>query len=239
MKKCVTYLLLFVGLFLGPRAGAQEQDSLVSKSASTDPLSLDCPDLVPTEKHRLPFIIAKTNLLFDAATLINVGVEVPVGRKWSVSGDYYFPWWKSVSRNITIRSIAGVVEGRRWLGDRAELPTMEGFYAGVYVGAGYYDFQLGGDGIQGEFFLMGGVSGGYVHEIGKNLRLEYNLGLGYLRTNYREYSPVSTAEYGDIKAREYPWPERRQTWLGPTKVQVSLQWLINTCKCSRKKGGKR
>jgi len=169
----------------------------------------------------------KTNLLFDVATLINIGVEVPIGNRWSVVGEYYFPWWKIASKNITIQCIAGMVEGRFWFGKRETMQRLTGFHAGVYAGAGYYDFQLGGDGIQGELFLLGGLSGGYSHTIGKYLRLDYSLGVGYLRTDYRPYKPATSSEYGDIKARIYPWSQRRQTWIGPTQAQVSLVWMLD------------
>lgn len=181
---------------------------------------------VLSERSRYMFGI-RTNLLLDAVTALNIGVEVPVGQRYSIAADYYFPWWKIPSSNLTMECQAALLEGRYWFGNRDNRDVMTGLSAGVYIGAGLYDFQFGGDGIQGEFFLMGGVDATYAHIIGRNLRLEYSLGFGYLQTDYREYSPVKGTEYGDIKVRKYPWTERRQRWFGPTKAQVSLVWMID------------
>lgn len=169
-------------------------------------------------------IALKTNVLFDAASALNIGVEMPIGDRVSVVANYYFPWWQIQSKDITIECIAGTLEGKWWFGDRSRLGLLEGFNAGIYTGAGYYDLQWG-NGLQGEFFIMGGASAGYAHEIARNLHLEYNLGVGYLKTDYRPYSPVSNTEFGDIKVRKYPWSVRRQIWLGPTKLEVSLVWM--------------
>lgn len=199
-----------------------KEESIIEQSAKEEPASV-----LPYEhswKVNPKNIALKTNVLFDAASALNIGVEMPIGDRVSVVANYYFPWWQIQSKDITIECIAGTLEGKWWFGDRSRLGLLEGFNAGIYTGAGYYDLQWG-NGLQGEFFIMGGVSAGYAHEIARNLHLEYNLGVGYLKTDYRPYSPVSNTEFGDIKVRKYPWSVRRQIWLGPTKLEVSLVWM--------------
>ena len=65
-----------------------------------------------------------------------------------------------------------------------------------------------------------GVSYGYAHSIARNLRLEYNIGIGMLRTDYRHY-------HSRDNHRTLLWQENGEyTWLGPTKLKISLVWLI-------------
>ncbi|MGN1263189.1 MAG: DUF3575 domain-containing protein, partial [Prevotella sp.] len=181
-----------------------------------------------------PLCAIKTNMLADAATLVNIGLEMPLGERYSIAGMFYFPWWRNSSKDITIQMIGGTIEGRCWLGNRKDKKPLTGFFAGLYGGAGYFDFQLGslsnGEGVQGDFYVMGGISAGYAHCIGKNLRLEYSMGAGYLRSDYREYNSVKGTKYGDIKAVEYPWEKKRISGFLPSKLEVSLVWLLHSRK---------
>lgn len=187
---------------------------------------------------RKPLLAIKTNLLLDAATVVNLGIEIPLGERYSVSGEFCFPWWRDSDRDITVQMLGGTVEGRYWLGDRAGKSPLTGFYAGVYGGGGYFDFQLGrlsdGDGVQGDSYITGGISAGYAHTIGRSMRMEYTLGVGFLTCDYRKYVSVKETKYGDIKVTEYPWEEKRFSGFLPTKASVSLVWLLNT-----KRGGGR
>lgn len=192
---------------------------------------------VVTPRRHWPPLALKTNLLADAVSVVNLGAELPIGTRWSVAGELYFPWWKDCRHDITVQLFGGIVEGRYWLGDRSARSPLTGFYAGVYGGAGYYDFQLGkltdGEGVQGEFYIMSGLSAGYAHTIGRHLRLEYAAGVGYLRSDYRKYVPVKDTKYGDIKVREYPWEVKRLSGLLPCRLAVSLVWML-----AQEKGGR-
>ena len=44
---------------------------------------------------RKPLLAVKSNLLFDLASALNVELEVPMGKRWSVAGEWMFPWWRS------------------------------------------------------------------------------------------------------------------------------------------------
>lgn len=187
-----------------------------------------------------PLVALKTNLLFDVATLINFEAEVPIGERWSIAGEWIFPWWTwddgttGSSRN-RIQLLQGNVMGKYWFGDRAERAQMTGWFAGVYVGAGLYDFEHDKDGVQGEFFIAGGLAGGYAHTINKsgNLRMEYSLGIGYLQTDYRRYT---SEYYGENDWRAIRTSEGNYSWFGPTQAKVSLVWMLNR---NAKRGGLR
>lgn len=194
----------------------------------------------PMGGGKLLFAI-KSNLLFDAATLVNLGVEIPIGSHYSIGADLYFPWWQSRKNDITIQMLAGTVEGRYWFGKRAERLPMTGLFAGVFAGGGYFDFQLGKlsdtKGVQGDIFFMGGLSAGYAHTISNRLRMEYSLGLGYMQCEYRKYETAKDTRFGDIKVFPYPWEVKRTSVLFPLKASVSLVWMLYSKKGAAEKGG--
>lgn len=103
---------------------------------------------------------------------------------------------------------------------------MTGWYAGLYAGGGLYDFEYEAKGYQGEFFIAAGIDAGFAHTINKSgtLRMEYSLGLGYLKTDYRYYESLY-----DIDSKWHPIRQQNgtYTWIGPTRARVSLVWLLN------------
>ena len=167
----------------------------------------------------------KTNLLFDALTALNIELEAPLGNSWSLSGEYIFPWWLNEQRQYAFQLITANIELRRWFGDREERPLMTGWFGGLFIGGGYFDFQKGSTGYQGESFTMG-LSGGYAHEISKDgkWRMEYALGLGLIRTNYREYFH----RFGlDDEWHLIRQKSGRNTYVGPVKAKISLVRTLN------------
>ena len=183
--------------------------------------------------RRRPLLALKTNLLFDAALMPNVEIEVPVGKRWSVNGEYAFPWWQFDRGKYCMQVLMGGLEGRYWLGSRKSREDREvltGHFFGFYAGGGKYDLQWGEKGYQGEFFIAAGVSYGWATRIARHLHLEFNIGIGLLRTDYRHY-------HARDNYQTLLWQENgKYTWFGPTKAKISLVWLLNR---RVKKGGSR
>ena len=183
--------------------------------------------------RRRPLLALKTNLLFDAALMPNVEIEVPVGKRWSVNGEYAFPWWQFDRGKYCMQGLMGGLEGRYWLGSRKSREDREvltGHFLGLYAGGGKYDLQWGEKGYQGEFFIAAGVSYGWATRIARHLHLEFNIGIGLLRTDYRHY-------HARDNYQTLLWQENgKYTWFGPTKAKISLVWLLNR---RVKKGGSR
>lgn len=180
-------------------------------------------DTLSAQPRWKPLLAIKTNLLFDLATAFNVEVEVPLGNHWSVAGEWMFPWWLWEKKQHCLEVMSGNLEGRYWWNGKGEREIMTGWFAGFYAGGGYYDLEWSKKGYQGEFFIAAGLSGGYVHRIGRNLRMEYSLGVGYMQTNYRQYNAV----FGS----DNEWHLMRQndgafTWIGPTRAKISLVWML-------------
>ena len=194
------------------------------------PVSRITVQTLPNVERKYLFAL-KTNLLFDAVSLINVEIEVPIGNRWSIAGEWIFPWWswdngKANSKRNRLQVMNGSLEGRYWFGNRSERPKLTGWFAGVYVGAGLYDLERDKKGVQGELFVMGGLSGGYAHTINRSgsLRMEYSLGVGYISSNYNKYNSCFNV---NNKWNAIPEEHGTSFYVGPTKAKVSLVWMLN------------
>lgn len=189
---------------------------------------------VDTDKKKILFAL-KSNMLFWVAGAPNFGIEYPFNEHWSICGDYVAPWSSSFATGLYYQLMMVNAEGRYWFRGKKERPIMTGFFTGLSVGGGYYDFMLNNKrtGIQGEFYIMAGLSAGYAHSISSNdrVRLEYALGLGYLQTRYRKYT-WDDFDYVLVAPREQVW---KTSIFGPTQAKVSLVWLLFV----NKKGGER
>ena len=190
---------------------------------------------IVAEPEQHPLFALKTNLLFDAMSAINVEVEIPIGKRWSVAGEWVFPWWLYEKEQYALQMGNGNLEVKYWFGDHRKHGRLTGWFIGLYGGGGYYDIEWKVQGRQGEFWHAG-LSGGYALTINRrgNWRMEYTLGLGYMGTGYREYVPEMGADNR--------WHLMRRggghlNWIGPTRVKVSLMWMINYG--HRRKGGER
>lgn len=153
----------------------------------------------------------RTNLLLPFS---NVGIEMPIASSWTVGLDYYFPWYLSKNNSRCYQFIAGLVNTKYWL--KPLVPT--GTHAlGVYSGGGYYDFQTRRQkGDQGEFITLG-ADYTFVFPISRDgIRLEFNLGIGYVWTKYRPYNVIDGGQY--LCKR----PEKRKNYFGPSKAGIIL-----------------
>lgn len=182
------------------------------------------PDRHRAARVRKPLLALKTNLLFDAATLLNIEAEVPLGDRYSVAGEWIFPWWLRESDQYAAQMGTATLEARRWLGRRSQVPVMTGWFVGVHGGGGYYDAEWKDAGHQGEFFLAG-VSGGFAHTVSRNenWRMEYSLGLGYMGAHYRKYVPIMGSDGEWVLVRR---GNGNYNWFGPTRARVSLVWIL-------------
>ncbi len=202
----------------------------VEKTIEKERIVMQEPELEP---H--PLFALKTNLLFDAALAINVELEIPIGKRWSVAGEWVFPWWLYNGKQYAMQVGNGNLEVKYWFGNRNGRRQLTGWFAGIYGGGGYYDLEWETKGWQGEFWHAG-IGGGYAHTISRsgNWRMEYMLGVGYMGNNYREYIPKMGDDGSWHLVRR---GVGRSEWFGPTRAKVSLVWMLNHGQ--RRKGGMR
>lgn len=220
-----------VSVVLKPKAPEPPVEVVVVETEVVEPMIVE-PVVEPVAEAfvisetiaKKPLFALKTNLLFDVATALNVELEVPIGKRWSIAGEYIFPWWLWEKKQTSLEVMNGNLEGRYWLGNRENREVMTGWFAGIYGGGGYYDLEWKKKGYQGEFYSVG-LTGGFTHKIGRNLRMEYSLGIGYLGTKYRKYKACDCPEDEDwhlIRIKS-----GHEDWIGPTRVKISLVWMLN------------
>jgi len=175
----------------------------------------------------------KTNLLYDAATLLNYSVEIPMfGDNASVLLYHQFPWWNwgKAGNEFCIRFLSVGGEARWWFANDGE--RLKGHFLGIYGESGKYDFGFRKSiCCQGEFWSAG-LSYGYAMPIGKRLNLEFSLSAGYASIPYQGYTP---GEDYEILWRD-PQKTGRIQYVGPTKAQVTL--VVPITARFRKGGGR-
>lgn len=192
----------------------------------------------PARDIRKPFYMAlKTNMLYDALAVPNVGVEFYVGRNWSVTGDWTYAWWNKDSRHRYWRIYGGTVGVRRWFGRAAERKPLTGHHVGLNAGVVTFDFEWGGKGYMGgkpghnlwdRCMATASVEYGYSLPVSRRLNIDFSLGVGYVGGKVVDYIPS-----GD----SYLWQRTRHVnWFGPTKAEVALVWLIGHGNYNRKGG---
>lgn len=219
-----------------------EQEKKVTLPVPTDTTAAaehtDTVASVAPERHK-PFRMAvKTNLLYDALAVPNIGVEFYLGKNWSVGGNWMYGWWKKNSRHRYWRIYGGDIVLRKWFGSKAEEKPLAGHHVGVYGQLFTYDFEWGGKGYMGgepggtlwyKMNYAAGVEYGYSLSVARRLNLDFTIGAGYWGGKYYEYIPQDG---------HYVWQAtKNRHWVGSTKAEISLVWLIGSGCGNNRKGG--
>ena len=194
--------------------------SLETSFVEPNGISISAKEDVMQEVRKKPWYVGvKTNMLYDALLVPNGGLEIYIGKNWSIDAYWMYAWWKSDRVHNYWRTYGGDVELRRWLGSAARSKPLTGHHIGAYAQIVTYDFELGGRGyLADRWCYAAGVSYGYSLPVAKRLNIDFSMGLGYMGGDYKEYLPQDG---------HYVWQStKRRHWLGPTKAEISLVWLI-------------
>ena len=191
------------------------------------------------EKHGPFYMAVKTNMLYDALLVPNIGVEFYVGKNWSLAGNWMYAWWKSDRHHNYWRLYGGDLEVRRWFGRKASEKPLAGHHIGLYGRIFTYDFETGGTGYMGgkpggtlwdKMNYSVGLEYGYSLPVARRLNLDFVIGVGYWGGEYHKYAPIDG---------HYVWKEtRRRHWFGLTEAEISLVWLLGRGNYNEKKGGR-
>ena len=182
---------------------------------------------------RKPFYMAvKTNMLYDLALVPNIGLEFYLGKNISVAGNWMYSWWKNDRIAWYWRTYGGDLAVRYWFGPDAEKKPLSGHHVGVYGQIITYDFETGGRGYLGDrWSYAGGIEYGYSLPVARRLNIDFNLGVGCLGGEFKEYLPIDG---------HYVWQAtKKRNYIGPTKLEVSLVWLLGYGNHNEGKGGRR
>lgn len=166
----------------------------------------------------------RTNLLLP---LLNVGLEMPLGQRWSVGADWYYPWAPRSSSHKNSFQVDGLsLEGRYWLGRPRTVSDgtadgagrLLGHALGLFTMGGRYDLERHYHGHQGSY-ILGGVDYLFARPVfGGRMHLELSLGVGYL------YSRATAYDVFVRGGKGYRDKNFRQVYryFGPLKANVSL-----------------
>ncbi len=186
-----------------------------------------------------PLLLAlKTNMLFDAALVPNIGVEFYPCEHLSVYGEWMYAWWDSDRHHRFWQIYGGDIGVRWWFGKKANAHSFAGHHLGIYAGACIFDFELGDKGYMGgkpggtlwdRCLIHSGIEYGFSLPVGRRLNIDFSIGVGYLGGKYIKYFPFDNDYY---REKEY-----NLRFFGPTKAEISLVWLIGRGNTNHRKGG--
>ena len=197
-----------------------------------------------------PWLAVKTNLIGDLVLTPNVELEMQLGQdsRWSVMVEDWFPWFLSKKKEIggikignasmlpTKYSYELLVLGgelRYWWRPRCEQqrPWLTGTFLGAYGAWGKYDWEWNSNGDQGEF-VSAGLTIGRAWPLSRHWNMELSASVGALWGPRRHYH----GEFGDT---HLIWKYTKNLfYAGPTKLKLSLVWLVPSLKSQKKKGGR-
>ena len=227
-------------------------DTLLQQPPKTEPKTETVAE-TRTENPRRELLSIKTNLLFDFAympgynrfcPIPNVAIEYyPLHGHFTYGASFDGPWWQHYEahkyfqlRNYQLHSRYYFRNGDISLRKPGEGAAYKGWFVSAYAHAYLYNICFGEKrGWEGEGWGAG-LGIGYVLPLGKkeHWRLEFGLQAGYLQTDYDPYQwrcpidPGSDVEryyykwYGD--AKDFKKRQHRYSWMGPTRVEVTLSY---------------
>lgn len=233
---------------LSAKAADSANNGVDAKTASSDQSrnhnasgNLSASAQMPTGSK--PFYFAlKTNMLYDAMLVPNIGAEFYLGKNLSLYGEWMHAWWSYNNRHRYYRIYGGDLGLRWWFGKKANHKPLTGHHIGAYAGAFTFDMEFGNRGYMGGLpggnlfdrcFINAGLEYGYSLPVSRHLNIDFSIGFGYISGKYMEYIPDGF-EHG------YLWQQtKRFGWFGPTKAEVSLVWLLGRGNVNARKGGDR
>lgn len=170
--------------------------------------------------------VVKSNLLYDATTTLNLGVEFPLARKWTFDLSANFNGWQFAD-NKKWKQLSVQPELRYWPCER-----FNGHFWGAHLLGGIYnfgnldmDFTLFGTDFgqlknhRYEGWMAGaGISYGYHWMLSRRWSLEAEIGIGYVYTRADKYE---CPRCGDKIEHDKP-----HHYFGPTKTAINLIYVF-------------
>lgn len=196
--------------------------------------ALTYPDTLEAEPEKYKTILAlKSNLLYDAATVLNWAIEIPFNKNFSLQLQHHFPWWLSKNNKHCLQHLSLGAEFRWWFAPKPKEETekrksrdvLMGHFLGVHGWAGYGDIQWGRDfGCYQYEFWSAGLTYGYAFPVSRSLNMEFSISGGYMRIPYQHYIPSDDWQIL-IKDKN---KAGTLSYFGLTKAEVSLVIPIRT-----------
>ena len=207
-------------------------DTVVVVERQLDTVMVDRYIMTPApEEHRHGFLLY-SNLAYDVAGVPSIGTEFYMGKGWALNARWSGSWWSSRAKNRFYRVYGAELALRKYFrlpsdNGAGMFRSSTGHHVGAYGQLFTYDFEFSGKGYMGgmpgkNLFAApswsAGVEYGYTFAIGRHLNLDLSLGVGYLQGPQWQYVPGEDG-YQFERFRTF-------RWIGPTRLDVSLYWLI-------------
>ena len=171
-------------------------------------------------------VAVKTNLLYDASTTINLGVEIGLSPKWTLDLSGNYNGW-TFNENKKWKHWLAQPEARYWFCER-----FNGHFLGAHLLGGVYnvgnwntDFTLLGTDFgqlkdhRHEGWLAGaGIAYGYHWILARHWSIEAEIGVGYIYTQADKYE---CPRCGDQLENNKP-----HHYFGPTKAAINLIYVF-------------
>lgn len=170
-------------------------------------------------------VAVKTNLLYWATTTPNMGAELALGRRHTLSLHYGLNPWSHTRPDGTVRQLRHwqlQPEWRWW-----PCQKFAGHFLGVHATGG--EFNMGGVDLPFGLWsklethryegwnLGAGLTYGYQWVLARHWNLEASLGVGY---SYIKYKDFSCHECGERHA------DGHRNYFGPTKAALSVMYVF-------------
>lgn len=168
----------------------------------------------------------KSNLLYDATTTINLGLEFALSPKWTLDLSGNYNGW-TFSDNRKWKHWMVQPEARYWFCNK-----MQGHFIGLHAMGGQYnmgnidlDFNFLGTNFSKlkdyryEGWAVGaGLAYGYAWTLSKHWNLEGEIGLGWAYTRYDKFECKNCGEKVES--------DKSHHYVGPTKAAVNLVYVF-------------
>ncbi len=205
------------------RREASQQQQVIVKQKEEPSVVEQQPVTVPEPRIREPEqpyrFAVRTNVLYDALLLPTLGVEWRLDENVGIRLDGSLSWWGGNHGKVQKMWLVNP-EVRRYLLDKKR------FYVGVSGSYGEYNiykYMLGGivskdAGYQGKLWNAG-LTVGYQLYLSRDFSVDFNLGLGYTRSEYDSFGMTDGV-------RVHKERNRTKNLWGPTQAGISLVWTI-------------
>lgn len=209
-KNIVSFVFLFI--IVMPLVALERRPvRQTTKESTFHPTSLL---VFTTEKKQLA---VKTNALYLAGGVTNLGIEYPISHKFSIDLPFYYSPYK-IANNYRISVLAIQPELRYWFAK-----PLSGSFVGLHAHGGYFNVSLNKKNryqdLDGDTPLWGfGLSYGYVFALSGNWFMELTLGAGYANIKYDAFRNYHNGPKYDSGRTNY--------W-GLTRAGVSVVYKIN------------
>ena len=190
------------------RRAEEQRKAEAEKAAQQNTLTYTPSETKITNDYHLSL---RTNLLRWATLTPDLGLEWRICPSWgiAVNGSWTSWTWSDKDRRYALWEVAPEI--RYYMGEK------KAWYLGAMFKAGQFNYKLSEIGKQGDL-MGGGITTGYQLRLNKALTLDFNLGLGYLNTDFEKYEVID-----GVRVR---CGNETKNWCGPINAGVTLVWKL-------------